>query len=99
MGKKFRAQSLDYVVNHIEYVVNRYRVKTIFFEDDNPTLGTKRFEAICNMIIRKSISVKWETPNGVRVDCLTPSLLKKMLKSGCQSVFFGVESGDQNIFR
>lgn len=97
MGKAFRAHSVDYVVNHIEYVVKKFRVKTIFFEDDNLTLDTKRFEAICNKILEKGIKVKWETPNGVRVDCLTPSLLKKMQKSGCQSVFFGVESGDQKI--
>ena len=97
MGKTFRAHAVDYVVNHIEYIVNKFKVKTIFFEDDNLTLDTKRFEAICDKMIKKGIKVKWETPNGVRVDCLTPSLLKKMQKSGCQSVFFGVESGDQNI--
>ena len=97
MGKKFRAHSVGYVVNHIEHIVNKFRVKTIFFEDDNLTLDTKRFEAICDKITQKGIKVKWETPNGLRVDCLTPSLLRKMQKSGCQSVFFGVESGDQQI--
>ena len=97
MGKKFRAHSVDYVVNHIAYVVNKFHVKTIFFEDDNLTLDTKRIKAICDKIIERGIKVKWETPNGVRVDCLTPELLKKMQQSGCQSVFFGVESGDQNI--
>jgi anaerobic magnesium-protoporphyrin IX monomethyl ester cyclase len=97
MGKAFRAHSVDYVVNHVQYVVNKFNVKTIFFEDDNLTLDTKRFEAICDKLIAKGIKVKWETPNGVRVDCLTPQLLKKMQQSGCQSVFFGVESGDQHI--
>ncbi len=97
MGRAFRAHSVDYVVKHIEYVVNNFRVETIFFEDDNLTLDTKRFEAICDEIIQKGIKVKWETPNGVRADSLTPNLLKKMKRSGCQSVFFGVESGDQRI--
>lgn len=97
MGKTFRAHSVDYVIKHIEYVVKEYCVKTIFFEDDNLTLDKRRFEAICDKIIEKGIKVKWETPNGVRVDCLTPVMLKKMHKSGCQSVFFGVESGDQYI--
>jgi anaerobic magnesium-protoporphyrin IX monomethyl ester cyclase len=97
MGKMFRAHSANYVINHIEHVVNKYRVKTIFFEDDNLTFDLKRFEAICDMIIEKGIKVSWETPNGVRPDYLTLNLLKKMKKSGCQSVFFGVESGDQYI--
>jgi len=97
MGKTFRAHSVNYVINHIEYVVNKYRVKTIFFEDDNLTLDIKRFEAICDKMIEKCIKVSWETPNGVRPDYLTLSLLKKMKKSGCQSVFFGIESGDQYV--
>jgi magnesium-protoporphyrin IX monomethyl ester (oxidative) cyclase len=97
MGKMFRAHSADYVVKHIEHVVNKYRVKNIFFEDDNLTLDTKRFEAICDRIIEKNIRINWETPNGVRADCLTSSLLKKMKRSGCQSVFIGIESGDQFV--
>ena len=97
MGKTFRAHSIDYVVNHIEHVVNKYRVKTIYFEDDNLTFDLKRFEAICDKIIEKNIKFQWETPNGVRADCLTLELLKKMKRTGCQSVFVGVESGDQYV--
>ena len=97
MGKMFRAQSVNYIINHIEYVVNKFGVKTIFFEDDNLTFDLTRFEAICDKIIEKDIRFKWETPNGIRADYLTLSLLKKMKKSGCQSVFFGIESGDQCI--
>jgi len=97
MGKMFRAHSADYVVNHIEYVVNKYRVKTIFFEDDNLTFDLKRFETICDKIIAKGIKFAWETPNGIRADYLTLNLLKKMEKSGCRSVFFGIESGDQYV--
>jgi anaerobic magnesium-protoporphyrin IX monomethyl ester cyclase len=97
MGKKFRAHSVDYVIKHIEYVVNKYKVKNIFFEDDNLTFDLKRFEAICDQIIEKQIKFNWETPNGIRADYLTRELLKKMKKSGCQSVFFGIESGDQYV--
>jgi anaerobic magnesium-protoporphyrin IX monomethyl ester cyclase len=97
MGKMFRANSVDYVIKHIEYVINKFGVKTIFFEDDNLTFDMKRFEAICDKIIEKGIRVNWETPNGIRADYLTLNLLKKMKRSGCQSVFFGIESGDQCV--
>jgi anaerobic magnesium-protoporphyrin IX monomethyl ester cyclase len=97
MGKTFRAHSVDYVVDHIEHVVKKYRVKTIYFEDDNLTFNIERFEAICDKIIEKDIKFQWETPNGVRADYLTLDLLKKMKKSGCQSVFVGIESGDQSV--
>ena len=97
MGKMFRPHSVDYVVDHIEHVVDKYRVKTMYFEDDNLTLDLKRFEAICDKIIERDITVNWETPNGVRADYLTLNLLEKMKKSGCQSVFVGIESGDQFV--
>ncbi len=97
MGKAFRAHSVDYVVKHVQHVIEKYRVKTIFFEDDNMTFDLPRFDAICDRIIENNIKFKWETPNGIRADYLTLDLLKKMKKSGCQSVFFGVESGDQHV--
>ena len=97
MGQGFRAHSAEYVLNHIQYVVDKFKVKNIFFEDDNLTLDIKRFEQICNGIIERKIKIGWETPNGVRADCLNLELLKKMKQSGAKSIFVGVESGDQQI--
>jgi magnesium-protoporphyrin IX monomethyl ester (oxidative) cyclase len=97
MGKSFRAHSADYVLNHIQHVVDTYGVKNIFFEDDNLTFDLKRFEAICDGLIQRKIKVGWETPNGVRADRLNMPLLKKMKHSGAVSIFVGVESGDQEI--
>ncbi len=97
MGQGFRAHSSKYVLDHIQYVVDKYKVKNVFFEDDNLTLDVNRFEAICDGIIERKLKIGWETPNGVRADCLNLNLLKKMKRSGCKSVFIGVESGDQQI--
>ncbi|MGD6852895.1 MAG: B12-binding domain-containing radical SAM protein [Candidatus Bathyarchaeia archaeon] len=97
MGQGFRAHSAQYVLNHIQYVVEKFKVKNIFFEDDNLTLDLKRFEAICDGLIERKIHVGWETPNGVRADRLNLELLKKMKQSGVKSIFVGVESGDQQI--
>jgi radical SAM superfamily enzyme YgiQ (UPF0313 family) len=97
MGQKFRAHSAKYVLDHIQYVVDKFKVKNIFFEDDNLTLDIKRFEEICDGIIERKIKIGWETPNGVRADCLDRDLLKKMKQSGANSIFVGVESGDQQV--
>jgi magnesium-protoporphyrin IX monomethyl ester (oxidative) cyclase len=97
MGQRFRAHSAQYVLDHIQYVVDKYKVKNIFFEDDNLTLSVNRFETICDGIIQRKIKIGWETPNGIRADCLTLDLLKKMKRSGAKSIFVGVESGDQQV--
>ncbi len=97
MGKTFRAHSAQYVLDHIQHIVDEYDVKNIFFEDDNLTFDLTRFETICNGLIERKIRIGWETPNGVRADRLDMPLLKKMKQSGVISVFVGVESGDQKI--
>jgi radical SAM superfamily enzyme YgiQ (UPF0313 family) len=48
-------------------------------------------------IIDANIGVKWDTPNGIRVDTLDFGLLKKIKKSGCQQLKISVESGSQEI--
>jgi magnesium-protoporphyrin IX monomethyl ester (oxidative) cyclase len=97
MGKNFRANSAQYVLDHIQHLVDRSNVENIFFEDDNLTFDLRRFETICNGLIERKIKIGWETPNGVRADRLDMSLLKKMKQSGVVSIFVGVESGDQDI--
>jgi radical SAM superfamily enzyme YgiQ (UPF0313 family) len=44
-------------------------------------------------------NITWSTPNGVRLDTLTYSLLKKMKDSGCSLLTLAVESGDPAILK
>ena len=97
MGKTWRAHSKEYVIKHIEHVVNNYGVEHVHFEDDNLTLNMKRFEGILDGTIEKGIKFSWDTPNGIRSDKLTIDMLKKMKKTGCTNLTIGVESGDQFI--
>ena len=97
MGKAWRAHSKEYVIRHIEHVVNNYGVEHIHFEDDNLTLNIQRFEDILDGLIEKGVKFSWDTPNGIRSDRLTIDLLKKMKKTGCTNLIIGVESGDQFI--
>lgn len=97
MGKSWRGHSQEYILKHIEYVVNNYDVEHIHFEDDNFTMNTNRFEGILNGLIERNIGFSWDTPNGIRADRLNCDLLKKMKKTGCTNLTIGVESGDQFI--
>jgi len=96
MGKPVRAHSSGYVIDHIKFLVNNYNVEHIFFEDDNLTFKMSRTKEICEAITRYNLKLTWSTPNGVRADKLTKSLLSSMKKSGCTGVIVGTESGDQN---
>jgi len=97
MGKKWRTHSPDYVIKHIEYLVNNYSVKHIHFEDDNFTFDISRVGRILDAIISKGLNITWDTPNGVRPDFLNEDTLRKMKKSGCIGLRIGVESGVQRV--
>jgi magnesium-protoporphyrin IX monomethyl ester (oxidative) cyclase len=71
----------------------------VHFEDDNLTLDRRRIEKICDMMISSKLDIKWATPNGVAIWTLNKNLLKKMRKSGCYKLDFGIESGDTNTLK
>jgi len=96
-GQRLRFRSPANVVAEIEYLVKKFGVKEIHFEDDNLTLRREHVVAICNLIIAKGIKISWATPNGIRADKVDEELLALMKKAGCYYVVFGIESGNQKI--
>jgi len=98
-GHKWRARSPENVILEIEYLVEKFKVREIHFEDDNLTLDRKRIEKICDLIIERNFDIKWATPNGVAIWTLNKNLLKKMKKSGCYKLCFGIESGDTKTLK
>lgn len=97
MGRHFRAHSSGYVIEHIKYIVDKYQVKHISFEDDNFTLDINRAKKIFRGIIDNNIKITWDTPNGVRADIFDEELVALMKKSGCRELIFGIESGSQRV--
>jgi radical SAM superfamily enzyme YgiQ (UPF0313 family) len=84
-------------VDEIEWLVRDFRVREAHFEDDNLTLRAEHAEAICREILRRRLRISWATPNGIRVDAVTPDLLRLMRKAGCYYVAFGIESASPKI--
>lgn len=97
LGYKWRARSVSSVVNEIELLVKKYRVKHITFGDENMTLIPERFEQICEAIIEKGIKVKFDAVQGVRADKLPPRLLDLMKKAGFTEITIAPESGSQRV--
>ncbi len=97
-GKKFRARSPENVVAEIEMLV-KDGVKEIDIIDDNFTLLVERAERICDLLIEHGLNKKiiWRCSNGVRIDRLNLSLLKKMEEAGCYMLSLGIESGNDRI--
>ncbi len=95
--KKFRLRSPKSVVDEMEYLVQKYKVREIMFYDDVMTLSRSHVVGICEEILSRSLKVKWETPT--RVEHIDKELLKLMHMAGCIRLRYGVESGDEKILK
>jgi radical SAM superfamily enzyme YgiQ (UPF0313 family) len=94
-GHNYRVRSPKNVLDEIEALRSRHGIREIFFIDDTLTMNRGRVEAICRGILERGWDLPWSTPNGIHVQTLDRDLLALMKRSGCYSVAFGLESGNQ----
>jgi len=92
-ANKVRFRSPEKIVEEIEMLINKYKIKEIFFDDDTFTCNRQWVFKICNLIVEKGIKILWSC-NG-RVDNVDNEMLKIMKKSGCRMIKYGVESASQ----
>lgn len=92
-GKKWRYRSPENVIAELEELRDRYNVEEVAFLDDHFIGNRERLLKILNMMIEKNINLKWQLPNGVRVDYLDREIMQKMKDSGCNSLVLGIQHG------
>ncbi len=94
-GQKRRYLSPERVIAEIKHLKKEYGIREISFWDDMLTANKEWINEICDTIINEKIDITWTC--SARVDSVNPELLKKMKKAGCWSVFYGIESGSQEL--
>ena len=88
-GRKYRSNCVDRVMEEIR--VNGSQAKHIFFCDDNFTANRQRIKDLCDRILKENLKLEWSAQ--VRVEAARdPELLQLMARSGCYTVFVGLES-------
>jgi anaerobic magnesium-protoporphyrin IX monomethyl ester cyclase len=95
LGKQYRARSPKNIGSELELLKCTYGADSFTFYDDTLTLDKKRVFDICDEIKSRKINIPWDCQT--RVDQISPEILDKMKATNCQQVFFGAESGCQDI--
>ncbi|MCW4014758.1 MAG: B12-binding domain-containing radical SAM protein, partial [Candidatus Bathyarchaeota archaeon] len=94
-GRRYRMRTPKNIVDELEYLNKTYNATQFTFCDDAFTIDPKRIEVLCQEIMDRNLKIIWNC--GTRVDKVTKELLIKMKEAGCVSVWFGVESGSQEV--
>lgn len=94
-GNICRTFSPKRVVDEMEYLSTKYNSKGIYFINDNFTIKRKVTEEICDELVRRRLDMRWACDT--RPDLINQELLNKMHRAGCETIWFGVESGSPRI--
>ena len=94
-GPGFRSFSPGYIVDEIEYLINKYRARGIYFRENCFTANPKRVIELCYLIKKRKIDIQWVCES--RVDTIDEDIVREMAQAGCRSIWFGVETGSERV--
>lgn len=93
--KTYRAKSAKKIFKDIRQLRDKYKKRSFFFTDSLINGNKYELEKLCDMIITNNLNIRWYA-NAICKN-LNNKLLKKMEKSGCRLLIYGIESGSQRI--
>lgn len=98
-NKYIRYHSVDRVISEIEYLIDRFKVSGISFNDDLFSVKKDRVFQICSRIIEKGINKKIKFTVNLRSDRVDREMLSVLREAGCIHVIFGCESGSDETLK
>jgi radical SAM superfamily enzyme YgiQ (UPF0313 family) len=96
VGSKVRRRNPQLVLDEIEQIIN-LGFEHINIADDLFASDTQRVKEICNGIKERNLKFTWSA--FARVDTVNQEMFDAMAAAGCDSISFGVESGNPEMLK
>lgn len=96
-GRKVRRRTPDLVVEEVRDGIERFGVCRFNFFDETFSVNKEHVNAICSGLVESGLAKKIEWLSMVHANTLDDQLLANMKRAGCVQVFFGVESGNDDV--
>jgi radical SAM superfamily enzyme YgiQ (UPF0313 family) len=96
VGSKVRRRNPQLVLDEIAQIIN-LGFERINIADDLFASDTKRVKEICNGIKDRNLKFTWSA--FARVDTVSQEMFDAMAAAGCDSISFGVESGNPEMLK
>lgn len=94
-NRRHRVKSPERLLIEIEELRRRYNVNRCHFTHDLFTTDRRWVSSVCRALIDAGVPVRWTC--SARTDTVDPALLELMAQSGCDAIYFGIESGSERI--
>lgn len=98
-GNSVRFRKPESIIKEIKWLHQRYGVKEIFLQDDTFNLDRRWCEEILNLIIDNGLNknIVYKAPFRANKGLVDEKLLNLAKKAGFRLIFYGVESGNQQM--
>ncbi len=90
-------RSPEKTIEEIEHLMEKYKVKSVYFMDDTFWANPKWAEEVCNLIIDKKINEKIYLMAQTNISTLNENRIKLMHEANFIYLGMGVESGNPHI--
>ena len=96
-GHCITQRSIKNVLDEISMLKNKYNIKVLAINDDTFTLNRERVYEFCDGLKERKLDIYWNCFG--RVGLLDEEMMRKMAKSGCKMITFGIESGSNRVLK
>ncbi|MCX5862304.1 MAG: radical SAM protein [Deltaproteobacteria bacterium] len=98
-GNKTTLRSAENVLNEIDFLVEKHKIRQIDILDDNFAQNKKRLNDILDGLIKRKYDLVINLQSGIRIENIDDEILIKFRKAGVYKLAFGVESADENVLK
>ncbi len=105
-GSTFRGRSAASIADEMEMMLTKYPDiaercnRTFSIVDENFGVDKRRIIEICDEILKRKLNLRIVLSNGLHVtSAMDMEVLKKLKAVNCDLIFFGVESGNDEVLR
>lgn len=94
LGPKFRFKEVDYLIEEILEVKNKYGLENVVFQDDVFILNKKWIKEFCEKF-KERVGIKFTC--NIRANLINDEIISIMKDAGCAGVSWSIESGNDFI--
>lgn len=95
---RWKGMAATRIINDVEHLQSKYGVNAIEFHDNNFFVSEKRVREFAEGVLEKNI-VWWGEGRIDTIDKYSDETLALMAKSGCKMIFFGAETGNDEVLK
>jgi anaerobic magnesium-protoporphyrin IX monomethyl ester cyclase len=96
-GHRSTFRTVQDTINEMARLRDQYGKRAIAIVDDTFVLNVKRVEQFCLALIHGEYNITWGCFG--RINLMTPKLIELMARAGCNSIFYGIDSGSPEVLK